>query len=585
MSLFSRLRLRSHIRLFLTFMLSFLFPLSILTIIFLSSYYDIYERESQQSSCREMDAVAATIDAQFQSIATYLSMLSQDNEIQKNLMSSGNICSENAIWLSGIQRKYNATMPRVLNAETIVLTIDNQVLVGQEYLDSSRDIQDYIRTLESLAPSPVRESLWFSDSYADNNDYLFVARGIRDTSNWHTIGYVLLRIQASDLVSMYLNSTTPYRSIFIMDSTGNIISSIDNLAVRESIIETHKLRLMRSNDALVINGFTAYVNPLCNQWLLVSATETDATTQTNLTTSVTLYVIALLVCVVLTLIIAYVTSKRFTQPISLLISGMQKAEHGDLHSRVSLNTHDEFEDLANNYNKMIAQIEELMRQIVYEQEQKRLSDIRMLQSQINPHFLYNTLGSIRYMAYANPPQDVDTVLLSLTKFLNYVLSDTAVYASLDRELEQMEHYITIQRFGFNVPLRYEVTVEGNLGHCQIVKMLLQPLMENAILHGLKLNPKDPLLSIQISSIARDTIKIEISDNGPGFDTTVLSDKQESASLPHHHLGLANVRQRLKLHYGESYQFDITSRKGEGTSVTLCIPIQTSEDIHIEDFDC
>lgn len=262
-----------------------------------------------------MDAVAATIDAQFQSIATYLSMLSQDNEIQKNLMSSGNICSENAIWLSGIQRKYNATMPRVLNAETIVLTIDNQVLVGQEYLDSSRDIQDYIRTLESLAPSPVRESLWFSDSYADNNDYIFVARGIRDTSNWHTIGYVLLRIQASDLVSMYLNSTTPYRSIFIMDSTGNIISSIDNLAVRESIIETHKLRLMRSNDALVINGFTAYVNPLCNQWLLVSATETDATTQTNLTTSVTLYVIALLVCVVLTLIIAYVTSKRFTQPL------------------------------------------------------------------------------------------------------------------------------------------------------------------------------------------------------------------------------------------------------------------------------
>ena len=591
MSLLSKLRIRSHVRLFLVFMLSFLIPLAILTTVFLSSYRRIYENESQQGSCREMDSVAATMDAQFESVSTYLSLICRDEILQDLLLVSNNGMDPVSTATNDISRtilRYNTTLPRLLNPKTFVLTAHGQVLFGQEYLAPTFEISALLNMLEKSTPSPLSGTIWLSayqfKGYTDNDDYVYVAHVVRDPSNWHTVGYVMLRFRTSDLVSIYLNSSNRYRSICVMDSLGNMVSSIDTLGTNATVIEAHKLRLMMSNEAINIDGLTAYVNTLCNQWYLMSVTETGTVAQPKLTATITMYAVALLFCVALTLVISYVASKRFTKPVGQLIAGMKKAEQGDLQSRVYIQTHDEFEELSISYNKMIGRIEELMKQIIFEQEQKRISDMRMLQSQINPHFLYNTLGSIRYMVYASPPQDVDAMLLSLTKFLNYVLSGAEVHASLDRELEQMETYINIQRFGFDVPLRYEVDIGEGLGHYQIVKMLLQPLVENAVLHGLKLNSVDPLLQIKVRPTEKEMIQITISDNGPGFDPAALSQKQKEKSS-HHHLGIANIRQRLWLHYGESYTFDITSSKGHGTIATLCIPKLTEEDVCSENTHC
>ena len=501
MQLFKKLRLRSHVRLFLIFILTFIIPLSILTVVFLQSYRSIYSREAEQAACREMDSVATTINTQCQIAATYLAQISQDETLRDYLKIASKAEYDDlkaSFGLNNVILRYATGTPTHINPQVIVVTSNHKILYGNHHLKSLPNPDEFFKAVQDSYRSPLKATTWCSYQYISgssmNDSYIYVTRAVTDSSDWSVIGYVLLRFRVSDLVSMYLYCADEHRSVFVLDASGNIISAIDNLNVGSSIIEPRSWQIVLNNEPIYVGKSMVYTNKLSNLWYLVSVTQTQARSQPTLSATMTLYVVALLLCVVLTLGVSYVMSRRFMRPVNLLIARMQEVEQGNLHSLAIINTHDEFEELANNYNKMIARVEDLMRQIIYKEEQKRVSDIRMLQAQINPHFLYNTLASIRYMIYTNPPEDIDTMLLALSRFLKYVLSNADnVYVTLDREFEQMENYITIQQFGFEVPLQYKVDIEAGLGQCLAVKMLFQPLIENAILHGLKLNKENPRL--------------------------------------------------------------------------------------------
>ena len=405
-----------------------------------------------------------------------------------------------------------------------------------------------------------------------------------NTSDWTPLGYLVLRIRSSDFASTYLVETGSNRSIFILDDHEGLVSSADNLSKWEQLSPSDIRRFSLSNDLIVSGKCAVYSVFLPNQWKLV-AIDDEAQMPVGLTRSITLYVITLFICIGVTVCISFLMSKHFMRPIDQLIHCMYEAENGNLHSRASIKTNDEFELLAESYNKMIEKIETLMDQVIHEQEQKRRSDIRMLQMQINPHFLYNALASIRYLGYNNQTEDVDTALLCLTRFLKYALSGTNVYSSIGMELEQLDQYIALQQFSFETPLRYEAYVEPGLEQCRIVKLLLQPLVENAILHGLKKKPDDPWLRITIKTAEIDRrIRIEICDNGIGFDPHTL-DIPESENATKHHLGLLNVRQRLSLHYDNDSSFEIRSAPGAGTSILISIPKQFEGDPAYENPDC
>lgn len=582
MNLFSKLRLRSHTRLFLIFILTFIIPLTILTLVFLQSYRTIYNNEVQQSSQREMDSVSTIIDTQFQTAASYISMISQNQDIVQHLL--GYTTSEPAYSLGKIIRSYAIGKPSLLNSQVIILSQDREVVWGKEHIGMLSGMPEFYNLIQTSYRSPLKSTIWFSDQQFRNcpmNDaYIYVARPITDSSNWNVLGYALLRFRNSDIVSMYLTSAKKHRSIFVLDSSGKIISAVDNLDVQNSMVTPSGAQLLLTSEPFSVDGSLVYTSKLFNLWYVVSVTKLDAAAHTQLNSSIALYVAALILCIAITLAVSYITSKHFMAPIKILTSRMQDVEKGNLHSRAIIETHDEFEDLANSYNKMIQRVEDLMRQIIFEQEQKRESDIRMLQAQINPHFLYNTLASIRYMIYTFPPKEVDEILLALSRFLKYVLSNAeTVHVTLDREFEQLDNYITIQQVGFDTPLQYHVDIEEGLGHCLIVKMLFQPLIENAILHGLKLNKNDPTLLVKVWSATPDTVQIDICDNGAGFDVSTLSSMPSDSKA--HHLGISNVQQRIWLHYGESGHFDIQSTKGQGTIISIKIPKLTEEDMRNE----
>lgn len=592
MSLFAKLRLRSHMRLFLTFIMSFILPLLILTSIFMNFYQTTYTTEVRESFCKEVDSINITMDSQLQTAATYAATISQDRDLRDHLLSiiapEGHPLSEDAPSLASVILRYAINKPVILAPQVIVLTLDGTPLAGRPYPGILENTDAFQQMLETSFRSPLKTTFWFYEQQfrdvPENDSYIYVVRPVSSTYNWDTIGYVVLRFRISSLVSMYLSNTNDHRSFFVLDSSGTPISSIDNLGVKAEIVgDTHR-KLLLSSELVEEDGRFIYTTQLSNLWYLTAVSEDTSSRNGEMTAAITFYITALLLCILLTMVVSYIMSKRFMAPVKELTAKMHEVEEGNLHSRAIINTHDEFEDLANSYNKMIQRVEDLMRQVIFEQEQKRESDIRMLQAQINPHFLYNTLASIRYMIYTSPPADVDKMIRALSRFLKYVLSNAeTVYVSLDREFEQMNDYITIQQFGFEVPLQYKVDIEPGLGRCLVVKMLFQPLIENAILHGLKLNDVDPTLHVRVYSDKAGSVCIDIADNGAGFDMEDLS-RPKDKKPGHHHLGISNVRQRLWLHYGESCSFDISSEKGAGTTASIRIPKLTEEDMRNENTD-
>ena len=592
MSLFSKMHLRSHMRLFLIFIITLILPLLILTAIFLESYQKIYTNEVQQSFRQEIDAVTTTMNSQYQTAATYIATLAQDTNLIEHLRIGSNpdyTSDKDLPPLSSTVERYTTIQPTVLGNQVIVLTAGGRALLGQRHMGSLQDSASFQELVRTSYRTPLRNTLWiYEQQFRDipaTNAYVYIVRPVTDPDTWQNIGYIILRFRNSDLVSMFLSNTNEFRSIFVLDSSGQVFSSIDNLDVQESIVESSHGKLMLQIDEPVENeGMLIYTTRLSNLWYLTAVTEAHASAKSELSATITLYIAALLLCILLAMVVSYIMSKRFMAPVKELTAKMHEVEEGNLHSRAIITTHDEFEDLANSYNKMIQRVEDLMRQVIFEQEQKRESDIRMLQAQINPHFLYNTLASIRYMIYTSPPADVDKMIRALSRFLKYVLSNAeTVYVSLDREFEQMNDYITIQQFGFEVPLQYKVDIEPGLGRCLVVKMLFQPLIENAILHGLKLNDVDPTLHIRVYSDKEGGVCIDIADNGAGFDMEDLF-KPKDKKPGHHHLGISNVRQRLWLHYGESCSFEISSEKGVGTTASIRIPKLTEEDMQNENTD-
>ena len=209
-------------------------------------------------------------------------------------------------------------------------------------------------------------------------------------------------------------------------------------------------------------------------------------------------------------------------------------------------------------------------------------EFEMLASQINPHFLYNTLETIRMQALSSGNRDVATSIKLLGRSMRYVLENTGTsFTTLTKELEYIRTYLAIQQLRFGDKVNYRIDVEDSLDTdgCRILPLLLQPIVENAILHGLVDRERDGLITISIhtgqTEDSKNDLYILIQDNGSGMSTAtldaLLAHVQEHDTSDRQSIGLYNINQRIQLLYGENYYMHIKSQPGEGTTVTLKIP--------------
>ncbi len=293
----------------------------------------------------------------------------------------------------------------------------------------------------------------------------------------------------------------------------------------------------------------------------------------------------IIITVVLSFIFAvslhFFISYRLTHPLHLLKSKMQLAASGYLEAKVIPKGNDEIALLGNSFNSMLSKIRELLEQSIKEQEEIKKAELRALQAQINPHFLYNTLDSIVWMAEAGKNAQVIQLVQSLSKLFRISLSKGRDWIIIHKEIEHVQSYLVIQQMRYRDILDYEINIDENLNPYPILKMTLQPIVENALYHGLKNKRRKGLIRITGQIEDNENIVLVVEDDGIGMSPEKLEQIRQyvtNKQLPEQTgnevsggFGLHNVQQRIKLYYGDKYGVSIDSIQNEGTKVSIRIP--------------
>lgn len=263
-------------------------------------------------------------------------------------------------------------------------------------------------------------------------------------------------------------------------------------------------------------------------------------------------------------------SKYISEPITQMIKQISRAEFGDSEERVYQDRFNEVRQLSESYNRQMDRINQLMEQIKQEQSELRKSEMNVLQAQINPHFLYNTLDSILWLAESGEIKETSEMVAALGRLLRISLSQGENLIPLRKELEHAENYLTIQKFRYKDQFTYSIEAEEHLLDYLTVKIIIQPFLENALYHGIEYMVDQGHLSIRVYEIM-NLICIEIKDDGVGMDVEKLAYIQMLKESIETGIGIRNVHQRVQVYFGKEYGVDIHSELDEGTTVQILIP--------------
>ncbi|OCT12874.1 hypothetical protein A8709_21315 [Paenibacillus pectinilyticus] len=289
--------------------------------------------------------------------------------------------------------------------------------------------------------------------------------------------------------------------------------------------------------------------------------------------------------VMITILLAYMFSKVMFKPIHKLHKGMNKVKAGSFEFQLEHYANDELGQLIQSFNAMVSTIRTLITEKYEEKLARSEAEFKYLQAQINPHFMYNTLQIISSMAIVKKVPEIHQVSKSLAKIMRYSLNTDNNHKSVQEELEIVSSYLDIQKLRYKEYLNYQIDVE-QIGHVPILKLVIQPIVENAIVHGIELKGANGWIQLS-SRIEGEHVCIDVFDNGVGIPRDRLEKLMQhmnhtetmewSASLTdNNHIGLKNIHQRLKLMYGAEYGLQIESEEGNWTRVTIHIPLPRPE---------
>lgn len=283
------------------------------------------------------------------------------------------------------------------------------------------------------------------------------------------------------------------------------------------------------------------------------------------------FLVLCLLCAVIMVTVIIIQSGSFTRPIRTLQKAMKTVAGGDLTVRVQDARTDEFGELNDGFDRLVGELDQLITHISESKEREDLAKYQMLQSQINPHFLYNTLDSIRMMAVLRDQEEIAEALISLSRLFRYCIRQGDRLVTVREELQQAKNYLLLQSLRYQDRLQVNYQVDEQVLDRMMPKVLLQPLLENALIHGVQDMEEGCAITITVSQAAEGT-RFSIHDNGKGIEGQTLEKiRKKLQNGTSESIGLANVNERLRLYYNNTAGLTIESRPGEGTTVFFTVP--------------
>ena len=280
------------------------------------------------------------------------------------------------------------------------------------------------------------------------------------------------------------------------------------------------------------------------------------------------------VIAVLAFVLSLYASQTFTRPIRQISDAMTSFDGNDFTHTIQIHTDTELDKIGHAYNEMLKNIEEFQNEVKNQQKELRISEMNTLISQINPHFLYNTLELIRAMAIKGDIDHVSMITSAMGKIYRYTAKGDSL-VPLAQEVEIVKSYISIQQARFEGRITTLYSISPEAAQVPVFKMLLQPLVENAFIHGLESRPSDGTLYLG-AKVEGNMLSITVRDNGAGITPEKLAELEARFSASEYdtseHLGLVNISARLRLQYSDAAGLHITGAPGDGTCVSICIPL-------------
>lgn len=315
-------------------------------------------------------------------------------------------------------------------------------------------------------------------------------------------------------------------------------------------------------------------------WYVTEALDTSVLSRSIFRTFLIIVIIVLAATSMIGIILSLFLSKTVNVPVKQLQERMKRIANGDFERDPSTEWPHELGDIGKNINDLSENVLLLLNQKIEDERQKKDYEYKILQSQINPHFLYNTLNSIKWMATIQNAPGIAEMTTSLSRLLKDISKGTANLVTLDHEIALLNDYFTIQqyRYGGTITLQYHIK-DNALTACRILRFTLQPIVENAIFHGIEPKGSIGTIDIYIYQDQNTDVHIDITDNGIGIEPEIaehlLNNDNLAKSSFFKDIGIANVHKRLQYEFGSRYGLSITSKPGEFTTVCILIPYQTA----------
>ena len=433
--------------------------------------------------------------------------------------------------------------------------------IGYVGLNKTIDISNRPYFIEGLSTS---EEYLFSNpvlSKTDNSVITILHYPLRNEQGHY--GFINAAINLHHLTDIVSNIDFYEGESFIMDTSSNLYTKVQTISAQdtENIMNNVMLHL-DTTSSFSLDKYTYYYTkiPANENWYLCTKVETANLTKE--TSSFIMMLTSLLVLFTLiTIVVCIYLSRSITKPISNLNETMQKAS-SNLQIVADQSDIEEINSLSRSFNQLIRKIDNLL---------KKIKEDAKLQRQINPHFLYNTLDALNWKALQHQDTEMTTLIRSLCDFYRISLSNGDEFIPITDEIKHVECYLKIQSIRFKNQFTYDLEVEPHLLSMYCLKILLQPLIENAITHGLR--PLDHPGEIHIRIFTQENnIIMTVEDNGVGMSDQILDEVNNGLSNQAlHKYGLYNINQRIRLTYGETYGIHIQSQLNSGTKVTVTIP--------------
>ncbi|MBO3443384.1 sensor histidine kinase [Clostridium sp. CCUG 7971] len=281
------------------------------------------------------------------------------------------------------------------------------------------------------------------------------------------------------------------------------------------------------------------------------------------------YALVAIAMLALSIFIAIIIHKSITKPINEIVYTMNNVEESTIGEEMIISGNDEISFIMQKYNEMSKKLKVLIHTVKLREKEKREVTLRMLQAQINPHFLFNTLGSLRYVAIMNNDNTVGSGLEALAKLLRSIILNKDEFISVNQEIENVKNYITIQKIRYGDSFNIEYFIDESILEEKILKFILQPIVENCILHGFEEANDTNDIKIKLYD-GGEFIHFEIIDNGIGIDEERLEEGNFNIDK-FAGIGVKNIKERLNLYYEGVYIFEITSKYQNGTITKIVIP--------------